>query len=96
MLWELINKNIGGKEWGHWNFIDTIRGNSGKPLECAVATNKRLFIGVNTDGTIFSRTFSGEEKSAFQIFPGIDLTPLRWDTLDCDDKLKSILRAYLP
>jgi WD40 repeat protein len=94
LLWELINKKVHGEERGHWNRIDTVRRNSGEPVECAVSTQERLFIGVNADGTMFSRTFDGEERNRFRIFPGIDPTSLRWENLDCDDALKSILETY--
>ena len=94
MLWELINKMVQGKEHGHWNLIDTVCNVSAEPMECAVSTSDKLFIGVNADGTMFSRTFSGVVKKEIRIFPGIDLTPLRWDVLDCTDELKNILQNY--
>jgi WD40 repeat protein len=94
LLWELVNKKVHGEEHGHWNHIDTVRKNSGEPVECAVSTQEKLFIGVNADGTMFSRTFDGQERNRFKVFSGIDPTSLRWEKLDCDGAIKSILRNY--
>jgi WD40 repeat protein len=94
LMWELTNKRVYGEERGHWDRIDTVRKNSGEPVECAVSTQEKLFIGVNADGTMFSRTFDGEEKNRFRIFPGIDPTHLKWENIECDDELKSILATY--
>lgn len=94
MLWELVNKMEHGEERGHWNLIDIVRNHLGEPLECAISTHEKLFIGVNADGTLFSRSFSGEEKSRLRVLPGIDLTPLRWENLQCDEELITILQTY--
>jgi hypothetical protein len=71
-----------------------VRKNSGEPVECAVSTQEKLFIGINADGTMFSRTFDGEERNRFRIFPGINPTHLEWENIECDDELKSILATY--
>ena len=94
ILWELVNKFVHGEEHGHWNPIDTVRNSPAEPLECAVSTRDNLFIGVYTNGTLFSRTFSGRQVSSLQVFPGIDLTHAVWDDLVCDDDLKEILRHH--
>ena len=94
ILWELVNKFVHGEEHGHWHPIDTVRNSPAEPLECAVSTRDNLFIGVYTNGTLFSRTFSGRQVSSLQVFPGIDLTHAVWDDLVCDDDLKEILRHH--
>lgn len=94
ILWELINKIVRGEEHGHWNLIDTVRNSPAEPMECAVSTKDNLFIGVYANDTLFSRSFSGQQKSSFQVFPGIDLTCVVWDDLICDDGTKEILQHH--
>lgn len=94
ILWELTNTIVRGEEHGHWDRVDTVRNSPAEPLECAVSTDDDLFIGVYTDGTLFSRTFSGKQTSSFQVFPGIDLSCVVWDNLICSDSVKKILERY--
>lgn len=94
LLWEYNIWLANGEERGHWDRIDTVRSGPADPLECAVSTKDGLFMGIYTDGTLFSRNFSGSRKTSFTVFPGIDPTSLVWEDLCCEDEIKRILRLY--
>jgi len=94
LLWEYNSWLTNGEERGHWDRLDTVRSGPADPLECAVSTREGLFMGIYTDGTLFSRNFSGSRKTSFTVFPGIDPTSLVWDDLCCEDEIKRILRLY--
>lgn len=95
LLWELINRVVFGKEWGHWENVEIIRNNQSEPLECAFPDNGEDFISAYADGTILIRPFSTSSASRkIATIPGIDAGVFRWDDLKCDDSLKQMLMGY--
>ena len=93
--WELINRVVFGKEWGHWENVEIIRNNQSEPLECAFPDNGEDFISAYADGTILIRPFSTSSASRkIATIPGIDAGVFRWDDLKCDDSLKQMLMGY--
>ena len=93
--WELINRVVFGKEWGHWENVEIIRNNQSEPLECAFPDNGEDFISAYADGTILIRPFSTSCASRkIATIPGIDAGVFRWDDLKCDDSLKQMLMGY--
>lgn len=95
LLWELINRVVFGKEWGHWENVEIIRNNQSEPLECAFPDNGKDFISAYADGTILIRPFSTSSASRkIATIPGIDAGVFRWDDLKCDDSLKQMLMGY--
>ena len=94
LLWELHNRMVGGEEHGHWHPIDTVRNSPGNPLECAISTRDQTLIGAYSNGTLFTRKFSGGTVNQFKVFPGIDPTPLRWTHLKGDAETIDVLSRY--
>ncbi len=94
ILWELHNRKVRGEEWGHWDPISIVTKSPAEPLECAVSTEAERFIGVYDDGTVFSRSFSGKDDARFKVFPGIDLTAVRWNVLEGDADVISALECH--
>ncbi len=95
LLWELINRVVFGKEWGHWENVEIIRNNQSEPLECAFPDNGKDFISAYADGTILIRPFSTSSASRkIATIPGIDAGVFCWDDLKCDGSLKQMLMGY--
>lgn len=94
LLWELENRMIRGKECGHWEKIDIVKRNTTIPFECAVSTEGKTFLGIYTNGTMFVRTFDGDQSEEYSTLPGIDPTSLQWNDLVCEDELKEALGRY--
>ena len=95
LLWELINRRVGEKEYGSWNTVEIVRSNQAEPLECAVPADKKTFISAFSDGTIIIRPFANAENTrTIKTYPGIDAEVFRWEQLNTSDDVKKILSGY--
>lgn len=93
LMWELQNEIVNGEKRGHWKYINTLKNKTAEPIECAI-TDSKDFLGAYEDGKIMTVEHDSNNSSSFYVFPGIDLSCIRWNELQCGDYLKNILNNY--
>ena len=95
LMWELINQLVYGEERGHWEKLATIKNHQNRPVDCTVAADQRTFISAYDDGIITIRPFQNDaEENRIATFPGIDLSSIRWETIDSDRETIAALERY--